>query len=36
MRFAAFLLMACVVPLAACKQQPEVKAKDDSVAVVAK
>ena len=36
MRFAAFLLMSCVVPLAACKQQPEVKAKDASVAEVAK
>jgi hypothetical protein len=34
MKYAA-LLMACILPLAACKQQPEVKAKDASVAEVA-
>lgn len=30
----AALLIACILPLAACKQQPEVKAKDASVAEV--
>lgn len=34
MKYAA-LLMACVVPLAACKKQPEVKAENASVAEVA-